>query len=254
MTALAVLSLTLRDRRRRLLALIAFAALFLAAGLTARLLVGRGDHGEVDFNQLFLVGGYPLVSGLLLLGWLLGRYALITTLVLMAGIVSHDRSAGYARLYAVRPVSPIRFYAFRFLVLGALAFLLSAALMPAFDFIMLGTWAGPATLVLILAYVLAYGSLTTLLSVWTRADAWITLLLAIVAMVWDALRRAGLLVMPPGVREVITFVLPPQAALLRLEEAFADVQPIPWDAFAYVAGYGAVMLILAGISLLRREL
>ena len=31
------------------------------------------------------------------------------------------------------------------------------------------------------------------------------------------------------------------------------MQPVPWGAFAYVLGYGLVMLILAMISLGRRE-
>ena len=48
-------------------------------------------------------------------------------------------------------------------------------------------------------------------------------------------------------------LLPPQAALLRLEEAFGALQPIPWDAFLYIAAYSLVLLLLAGIALARRE-
>ncbi|MBI4409069.1 MAG: hypothetical protein HY561_05145, partial [Gemmatimonadetes bacterium] len=178
----AAVALSLRSQRRRLLGLLAFAALFLAAGLTARVLA-VGPDGHVELDPLFLTGGYTLVSALLLLGWMLGRYPLIATLVLLAGFISHDVHAGYARLYHVRPVSPLRFYAARFAALAAGAFLVSAVLLPAFDLLMLGTWAGPATFVLILSYVLAYGGLVALLSVWTRADAWVALLLAITAMI-----------------------------------------------------------------------
>lgn len=251
--ALTLAFLELRARRKRLLALTAFAGLFLAAGLTARLLVAD-SHGHVDADQLFLVGGYPLVSALLLLGWLLGRFPLIATLVLLAGIVSDDRAAGHARLYAVRPTSPHALYGARFLVLTTTAFLLCAILLPAFDLLLLGTWAGPATLILITANILAFGGLLTLLSVWTRADAWITLFLALAALVWNALRTAGKLTIPIGARDFIGFLLPPQAAMLRLEDAFGSIQPIPWGAFWYVIGYGIVLLAIAGILLRQREL
>lgn len=252
MTAATLALLELRARRRRIAALLAFAGLFLAAGLTARLFVA-GEDGHVEADRLFVIGGYPLVSALLLLGWLLGRFPVIATLVLTAGLFSHDRAEGYARLYAVRPASPLRVYGTRFAVLAGVAFAISAALMPTFDILMLGTWAGPATLVLILAHVLAFGGLTALLSVWTRGDAWIAALLAIAALVWEALRSAGALAFPPGVRDVVGFILPPQAAIFRLEEAFGNVQPIPWDAFAYVAGYGIVTLVLAALAVRRRE-
>lgn len=251
--AFGIAWLELLARRKRLLALAAFAGLFLAAGTTARLLVAGGE-GHVDADQLFVVGGYPLVSALLLLGWLLGRFPLIATLVLMAGIVSGDRATGQARLLAVRPTSPGAIYAARFIVLSATAFLFSAILLPAFDLLLLGTWAGPATLVLILANVIAFGGLTTLLSVWTRADSWVALFLAIAAIVWNALRAAGRLTIPIGVRDFVTFLLPPQHAILRLEDAFGSLEPIPWDAFQIVAGYGLILLVVAGVLLRRREI
>ncbi|HWV58007.1 MAG TPA: hypothetical protein VNZ57_11210 [Longimicrobiales bacterium] len=253
MNALGLVGLTVAARRRRLFALVAFGGLFLAAAIAARLLL-RDEHGHVDLDTVFVVGGYPLASAMLLMGWVLGRYPLIATVVLLAGLFSHDRSASYARLYAVRPTSLLGVYAIRFAALAGAAFLLSAVLMPVFDLLLLGTWAGPATLVLILAYVLAYGGLMALFSVWTGVDVWLTVFLAIFAIVWNALDVAGVLVVPPGMRDVISFVLPPQAALLRLEEAFAGIEPIPWDAFLHVAGYGIVMLTLAALSFARREI
>lgn len=253
MNALVLARLALRDRRKRILALLAFAGLFLAAAATARLLVSDTD-GHVNADQLFLIGGYPAVSALLLMGWLLGRFPIIATLVLMAGLFSQDRAEGYTRLYAVRPASPLRVYGTRFAVLAGVAFAISAVLMPTFDLIMLGTWAGPATLVLILSYVLVFGGLVALFSVWTRADAWIALLLAVAALVWDGLRSAGVLAqVPAGARDVVTFLLPPQALLYSIEEAFGNIQPIPWDAFLYVAGYGLTALALAAVALYRRE-
>lgn len=245
--------LELRARRRRLIGLAAFAGVFLAAGLTARLLVADG-HGHVDADQLFLVGGYPLVSALLLLGWLLGRFPLIATIVLLAGVVSDDRTTGHARLYAVRPASLPAIYGARVLILGATAFALCAVLLPAFDLLLLGTWAGPATLVLILANVVAFGGLVAFLSVHTRADGWLALFLAIAAIVWNALRSADRLSMPIGARDFITILLPPQASILRLEGAFGTLEPIPWDAFWVVSGYGLILLVLGALLLRRREI
>lgn len=246
-------ALALVERRRRLLGLLALAALFLAmaAGTSA---LARDPHGGFDMDALFQVGGYPLVSGALLSGWLLGRYPLLAVLVLTAGVVSVDRVAGHARLYAVRPGSLPVLYAIRALVLWTIAFLLSALLLPVFDLLLLGRWAGPATLVLILAYVVVYGGLTFALSTWTRGDGWIAALLAIAGILWHALLRGGVLDgVPPGGRQFVTMVLPPHGALFALEGAFANVQPIPWEAFGYCAGYGAILLALGALSLRMRE-
>ena len=256
MTALAAAGrlalLELLARRRRILALLAFAALFLAAAATAAVFGREGDHVEID--RLFQIGGYPLISGVLLIGWLLGRFPLVATLVLLSGVVSRDDDVGHRRLLAARPASPRLLYGVRFLVLGGLAFALSAVLMPLFDLIMLGEWAGPATLVLILAHVMVWGGLTALLSVLTRLDAWLVLLLAILAMVWAALSSAGLMPLAAPLAELVSFVLPPQRQLFALEAAFGAVEPIPWDAFWFSVGYGVVALLLAGMLLGRREI
>lgn len=249
--ALRLAGLELLARRRRILALIATAALFLAAGATAAAL-GRED-GHVEFDRLFQIGGYPLISGMLLAGWLLGRFPMIATLVLLAGVVADDRRDGRARLLAIRPVHPAVIYGVRFLVLGATAFLLSAVLLPSYDLLLLGEWAGPATLVLILAHVMVWGGLTALLSVFTGLDAWIALMLALLALVWTSLVTAGMMPLAAPVAEAIGFVLPPQPALLALEGAFADVQPIPWDAFWFCVGYGVVGVVLAALAVGRRE-
>jgi hypothetical protein len=252
-SALALVGLTLASRRRRLLGLLAFASLFLVAGLAARVLLSD-EHGHVDVDLIFTVGGDTLASTLLLLGWLLGRFPMIAALALLAGFFSQDREAGYARLYAVRPVSLFGVYALRFTALAGTAFLLSAILMPLFDLLLLGTWGGGATIVLIAAQVAVYGGLMALLSVWTRGDVWIAIFLAVAAIVWNAAISANLWVIPAGGRELLTFLLPPQAALLELEGAFPGYAPIPWDAFLHAFGYGAVLLGLAALSLQHREI
>jgi hypothetical protein len=244
--------LELLARRRRILALLAFAGLFLLTAATAAVLAH--EHGHVELETLFQIGGYPLISGVLLIGWLLGRFPLVATLVLMSGIIAADRYEGHARILAARPARPALIYGARFLVLGTLAFLLSALLMPLFDLIMLGEWAGGALMVLILAHVVVWGALTTLLSVFTRLDAWLTLLLALFAMVWGALREARMLPVVEPLGDIIAFILPPQAQLLALESAFAGIQPVPWDGFWFCMGYGAVAMICALWAVGRREI
>lgn len=253
MTWLRLAMLHLRALRGRLLVLLAFTAVFLAAAATARLVSG-GPDGHVELDRIFEIGGAPLASALLLLGWTIGRFPMIAVLVLMAGVVSHDRATGHARLYFTRPASALGLYAVRFIVLALIAFVMSALLVPVFDVIMLGHWAGPNTLLLIAAYVITYGSITALLSAWTRGDAWIALLLGILAIVWHSLRAGGVLEnTPPGVREVVTLLLPPHGALFEIESAFAQAGPPPLDAFLYILVYGTVLIALAGISIAQRE-
>lgn len=250
--AFRLAALDLLSRRRRILALLAFAALFMAAAATAAALAGHGDHVEMD--TLYQLGGYPLVSGLLLTGWLIGRFPLAATLVLMAGVVAGDRAAGHARILAVRPVPPVLVYGARFVVLAGLAFAISAVLLPLFDLVMLGQWGGLATLILILAHVLVWGGLTALLSTFTSLDAWLTVLLALTAMVWSSLAGAGMTPLAPPIVDLLTFILPPVDRLFALESAFASVEPIPWDAFWFCAGYGAVTIIAAGLAVRAREI
>lgn len=252
MSALRLAVVHILAMRTRLFVLAALSAVFLLAGSAATLFL-RDEHGDVHVDALFLVGGYPAASALLLLGWLLGRLPLIAVLVLMGGLVSDDRDSGLARIIAVRPVSPVAVYAARFALLALLVFVVCGVVMPAFDVLLLGEWAGPATLVLILAYILVYGGLLAFLSAWTRGDAWLALLLAILAIVWSAFDRAAALPVASALGQIIAFVLPPQPALFQLEAAFAELEPIPWDAFAYAAGYGVFFMALAAISVHRRE-
>ncbi|MEX2281636.1 MAG: hypothetical protein WEE89_04010 [Gemmatimonadota bacterium] len=252
MTAGRITRLVLVERSRRILGLIGFAILFVLAGFVARLLVGGSGH--VEMGQLYQIGGYPMVSALLLLGWLLGRYPIIATLVLVTGWFSADRAAGYARLYSVRPVSFLRLYGLRLLTLLAVSFVMSAVLMPTFDVLMLGEWTGAAVFVLIGSYVLLYGSLTAFLSLFTRGEGWLALGLGMSAMIWDAMRRAGSLDQAPRiVRQIVSFILPPQGPLFRIETAFGEIQPIPWIDVGYVAAYSAILLLATAVFIVDRE-
>jgi len=247
-----LIALDLRAKRRHIVLLIAFACVFFAAAVMAR--VAAGHEGHVEFDRLFQIGGYPLISGMLLLGWMLGRFGMIAAFVMLAGVCSSDRADGTARLLGARPVSSVGIYLTRFAARSIVAFVIAALLMPVFDFVMLGRWAGPTTFVLIGAYVLLFGALTFLLSVWTRADAWIAVLLSMVAMVWYSLRRGDMLAnTAPGLREIITVLLPPHGAILEIEQAYAQDLVLPWTAVALVLTYAALALVIGCVGLTRRE-
>jgi ABC-type transport system involved in multi-copper enzyme maturation permease subunit len=249
----ASIRLVLRALAGRIAWMLAFAAVFLLTAITVRLLTDTGD-GHAELDRLFAFGGPTLASAFLVLGWLVGRFPVIVTLVLMAGFFSQDRTDGTARLYLARPVSPVALYAMRFATLAALAFLLSALLLPAFDLLLLGEWAGAGSFALILTDIMVYGGLVVLLSLFTRADAWIALLLGVLAMTWHALRTAGFLdpLMPAG-REVITFLLPPYGALFAIESAFGALRPVPWSAVAFACAWGGALLAVSAVILSRRE-
>lgn len=247
--------MTLRSHTRRILGLVAFGLLFIAAGAVARVMTGGGEHGQVEMDMIFEMGGATLVSALLLLGWLVGRFPMIAALVLMQGVFSADRAAGYTRLYGVRPRSLVLLYATRFKTLAIVAFVLSALVLPLFDMLILGEWPDIGVFVLIMAQILVFGSVTAALSLLTRADAWLALFLAMVALVWDGLRRMDFFqAAAPLVREGVSVLLPPQGALMRIEAAFGAMQPVPWDAFLYIAMYATLLMLLTGVALTRREL
>lgn len=249
----SVVSLSIRSLRGRILLLLAFGAALLLLAVALRAVGGHDGH--VDPDALFRIGGFPLVSIVLLAGYVLGRFPIIATLVMVAGLVSSDLAAGHTRLYAARPVSLLRLYGARLALRCGIAFLISALLLPAFDLILLGNWAGPRTFALIAAYVVAFGGLTAFLSVWFRADAWIAGLLAIVAIAWHALRSAFVAGMgPPFVRDSITMLLPPHGAMTQLERAFSALAPVPWIAFAYAVAYGMFWVLLGGLAIGRRQL
>jgi hypothetical protein len=142
----------------------------------------------------------------------------------------------------------------RYVTLAVTAFLSSVIVLPLFDLVLLGKWAGPATFVLAAAYTIAYAGLVALLSVWTRGDAWIALLLGIAAMTWDALRGADMLaLLPAGGRQFVSLILPPHGALFALESAFGNIEPIPWNALMDVCIYGFTLTLVAALLLRVRE-
>lgn len=253
MTLLRAALLQLSAMRRRGLLLLGFVGAFLIAASSARMIAGDGT-GQANLDRIFEVGGSTLASAYLLAGWAIGRFPLLAVLVLMAGVFADDRALGLARLHLTRPVSPLALYGVRVVVFATVAFLLSAALIPAFDLLLLGHME-PGAWAPTLGWIVAYGGLVAALSVWTRADAWVALLVAILATSWYLLRAGGMLDgVPIGGRQVVSLVLPPHGALLALESAFARGTSVPWNALLNTMLYGFVALLIGAAGLLRREI
>jgi len=251
---LAWVGLELVRLRRRLLGLLAFGILFIATAAGARLVAGQG--GQVEFDEIMQLGGYPMLSAMLLTGWVVGRFPVVVVLVLMAGVYSEPRQTGLARLLEVRARSPLLLLALRSGFALVLALALALGVLISFDLVMLGRGPGPQLFALVLAHVLTFGALTALLSTVMRGgDGWAAAFVIVLAMSWQALLRSGVLATsPPGIREAVTVVLPPQGALLQLEHAFAGDLAVPWNALLYAAIYAALALLLAGVVARRREI
>lgn len=250
----AIVRLSLAEARGRLLLVAAVGVAFLLGAWATS--AATGASADPNMDEVFRLGGYPLVSAVLLMGWTVGRFPLFAAIALCAGLAwGGARASSPARLLHARPVAPLAIYGVRAAIFAGLAFLVSSVVLPVFDLLILGTWAGAATFALAGGYVLAYGSLTALLSVWTRADAAVAALLAILAHVWHGALRGGAAdAVPRGVGRFLSFALPPQGALHALEGAFAGVEPVPWESFGYVAGYAALLAALAALSLVVREI
>lgn len=252
MSPFALVGPWLRALRLRFALLGGLAVVLIGSAGLARLLSRGADHVELD--TIFQLGGTTLASAFLLLGWLVGRFPLIATLVLFAGFFSRDRETGMARLYLARPISPLAVWGIRYVTLAAAAFLSSAVVLPLFDLVLLGEWAGSASFVLAGAWIIAYAGLVALLSVWTRGDAWIALLLGVAAMTWDALRGADMLaLLPAGGRQFVSLILPPHGALFALESAFGSIEPVPWNALMDVSIYGFTLTLVAALLVRVRE-
>lgn len=241
-------------RRRRIAALLAFGVLYLVSALIVHKL-GVGEHGQVEPDKLLQVGGFTLVSAFLVLGWSIGRFPLIIVLVLVAGLFSNDAAAGYSRLYVAARVRLVALYGLRLALLMLLALALSVMVLPVFDYIILGKPSGAQFYVLVVAYILVFGSLTALFSLFTRADAWAAMFVWIAGMIWHAMLRGGMLDhIPQMILQAVSVVLPPQGALNSIEDAFGNAQSIPWGAFLYVCMYAALILLVAGLALSRKEI
>lgn len=192
------------------------------------------------------------------LSFSLANLAGVSVLVLLWGFVATDRRRGYYRIYFSNPTRPLAYYGIRWLLAygGALA---TAAL-----FLVVGqlvAWGeirtGARTLEQAALMALVYGGITAFFSVLLPVgDSLLALGVFLVTETWQGalavFAELGRTPLPPGLLQVISFVLPPHAAITDTYRAW-EVGAWALGADAYVAGYGIFWLVAAGLLLHLRE-
>lgn len=183
----------------------------------------------------------------------LANLAGLSVLILLAGFISGDRRHGYTRLYFSHPTSPLAFYGLRCavaiaLALAAAAVFLVVGQMAAWGEVR-GGWSG---LLLALLSALMYAGLIAFLSAaLPRGDAWVAVVLFFVTFFWLQLLQLGAPI-PPLLRDTLTLVLPPQTAMQDVYDGLLR-GVVDWGAAAFVLGYAAFWMVLAGVVVRWRE-
>jgi hypothetical protein len=184
----------------------------------------------------------------------LANIAALSMVILLGGFISNDRRRGYYRMYFSHPTTPLAFYGVRWGI--ALGFTVLAASL----FLVLGQLAGwgefrggsPGLYLAILSAV-AYGGLIAFLSsALPRGDAWTAFAIFFFTLFWLYLLGLGAEPFSPGVRRIISFILPPQTAL---QDVYSGILLgyAEWGAAAFVLGYGVFWLIAAALLVRIRE-
>lgn len=219
-------------------------------------LVERGIHtfliGIVLFFPIFLalfgVGSPAQLPDDMLresLTALLPMYGFIAVVIGINGIISGDRQRGYFRFLFAKPVSPPRYYLQAFVVNGVGTVFITALLV-----LLLATLAGDPFPSHVLTYVALYwlsaGGVGFLLSAVTRFD-WIAL-----ALIWwmAQLLRTLAPILGGWYHDPLHVILPPAHLMSSLAQDLAQGVNASTPALLWVAGYGALCVLL-GLAALR---
>ncbi|HUE97581.1 MAG TPA: hypothetical protein VMN39_13050 [Longimicrobiaceae bacterium] len=234
-----MIAVLLHDMRWRLL-LVAFAALVFY-------LQEPGFHQHEGFDPMAVALGPLGISATL------ANLAGLSMIILLAGMVSTDRREGYTRLLFAQPTSPLAYYGLRWGLAYLISFTAAVALLLVGQVLawgaFLGGWSG---LVLPLLSGLVYGSLIFFFSViLPRGDAWVVFALLLPTFIPEILDLV-LQSAAPGVRQLVTFLLPPQGALQNVWEGLV-LESFGWGGAAFAAAYGAIFLAAAAVILKLRE-
>lgn len=182
-----------------------------------------------------------------------GMFAAVGPIIALSGIVSQDRTMGYARFLFAKPLSPLRFYA-QSLLVRYLGYLVVGHVLL---FAWMRYWPPvytPRFVVDMTVSFVAVGGTLFLFSVLTKFDGLLTVLLLLVAeLVWSKWETATTW------KHWLTYPFPPVARFAEIHHwllginAFGEAMALPFATkwVAWSAGYGLACLLL-GFYLLRR--
>lgn len=183
------------------------------------------------------------------------NYAGLAVAVLLAGFIGNDRRHGYYRLQFSHPTRPVAFYTLRW----ALSLAIATAL--AVLFLVLGqlvAWGevrvGLQFTAQAFAFAVIYSGIAAFLSaLLEKGDLAATIAVFFVAAFWiEAVQNWAVQPFTPGVRRVVSFILPPHTAASDIYNGLISGS-MAWGAAAYALGYGLFWLILAGLLVKYRE-
>lgn len=179
-------------------------------------------------------------------------------LVLLTGFTSSDRRKGYYRIHFSHRTRPLAYYAVRWLLAYALALGAAAVFLVVGQLLAWGELrVGLGAMVHPALFALVYGGLVAFFSMLLPiGDSFAALVLFAVTSVWEyavsAFAELGVQPVGAGVRQALSFILPPHLALRDLYQA-AEAGGSVWAPASFAAGYGLFWLALAGLLLWSRE-
>lgn len=176
----------------------------------------------------------------------LGTYAFLGALIGMHGIVSNDRKLGFYRFLFAKPVAPAALYGVEFAVNG-LCFLVPSVVLALLYGAIIEPVLSVPLLIAIMAGYLCYAGLGFALSALSRWD-WLSLVAVAGAadLLWKFYGDSR------SPFAALLRLLPP---LNRTDEVYAAAAhgvALPWQSVLWLAGYGAVAL-LVGLAILRHR-
>ena len=205
------------------------------------------QHGPVDPEMGPHLGALGVSATL-------ANLAALSMLVLLGGFISGDRRSGRFRSYLSHPVSPLALYGLRWLLAAVLTLIVCAGFLVIGQLVAWGEYRGGTSgLWLAAISAVVYGGLLAFLSaLLPRGDAWAALGAYFATYLWLTLLAVGAEPLTPGIRQLITLILPPQTAMQDIYEGLVGGWAA-WGAAGFSLGYGVVMLIGAGVVLRLRE-
>jgi hypothetical protein len=183
------------------------------------------------------------------------NYAGLAVAVLLAGFIGNDRRRGYYRLQFSHPTRPLAFYALRWAMSLAIATGLAVGFMVLGQLVAWGeVRVGLQFTAQAFAFAVIYSGIAAFLSaLLQKGDLPATIVVFFVAAFWiEAAQNWAVQPFTPGLRRLISFILPPHTAATEIYNGLISGS-MAWGATAYAVGYGLFWLVLASLLVKYRE-